>query len=223
MICCSPFNAILGFESLLIHNYYDFTDIERIDMISQVHTTSNQLYILVENLLNWAKLQNSTIQHYPVEFKLKEVILEKSELYQYIAEVKGITITHEIPDEITAYADIHLMETILRNLISNAIKFTTAGGSILVIARQMNSTIEISVTDTGTGMTSEQIDTLFSLETTQPKFGTSGEKGSGLGLVLCKEFVEKNGGKINVESQPGKGSTFRFTIPAAKAKMIQVI
>ncbi len=219
----SPFNAILGFESLLIHNYYDFTDIERIDMISQVHTTSNQLYILVENLLNWAKLQNSTIQHYPVEFKLKEVILEKSELYQYIAEVKGITITHEIPDEITAYADIHLMETILRNLISNAIKFTTAGGSILVIARQMNSTIEISVTDTGTGMTSEQIDTLFSLETTQPKFGTSGEKGSGLGLVLCKEFVEKNGGKINVESQPGKGSTFRFTIPAAKAKMIQVI
>ena len=212
----SPFNAILGFEDLLVNNYHDFTDIERIDMISQVHTTTSQLFVLVENLLNWAKLQNSSIQLYPIEFNLKEFILEKTELYQHIAKGKGIAITHQIPDEFTAYADTHLLETILRNLFSNAIKFTPTGGFILVIASKKNSIIEISITDSGTGMTSEQIDTLFNLETTQPEYGTNGEKGSGLGLVLCKEFVEKNGGTLTIDSQTGKGSTFRFTLPVAK-------
>jgi len=212
----SPFNAILGFEDLLVNNYDEFSETERKDMIRQVHTTTNQVYSLVENLLNWAKIQNRSIQHHPIAFNLKEVIDDISELYQNIALAKGITVDHQIPEGLVPFADIHLMETILRNLISNAIKFTPTGGSILIIASQRNSTIEISVTDSGIGMTREQIVTLFNLETTQPKYGTNGEKGSGLGLVLCKEFVEKNGGTITVESQPGKGSTFGFTIPAAK-------
>jgi signal transduction histidine kinase len=212
----SPFNAILGFEDLLINNYNDFTDTERIEMIRQVHKTTSQVYILVENLLNWSKIQNSSIQHQPVDFKVKDVIQGISTLYQNIALAKGITIDHQIPEGLTAFADINLMETILRNLMNNAIKFTATGGSIVVKASQKHHTIKVFVTDTGMGMTKEQIEGLFNFETTRTKQGTNGEKGSGLGLVLCKEFVEKNGGIITVESQTGKGSTFSFTMPAAR-------
>jgi len=214
----SPFNAILGFEDLLVNNYDEFSEDERKDMISQVHTTTGQVYSLVENLLNWAKIQNSSIQHHPITFNLKEIINDISELYQNIALAKGITVYHQIPEGLIPFADIQLMETILRNLINNAIKFTPMGGSIYVKASQDRHIIHISVTDTGMGMTKEQIDGLFNLETTHTKQGTNGEKGSGLGLVLCKEFVEKNGGIITVESQPGKGSAFSFTMPAAKGK-----
>jgi signal transduction histidine kinase/ligand-binding sensor domain-containing protein len=214
----SPFNAILGFEDLLMNNYSEFTEEERIDMIRQVHTTTNQVYGLVENLLNWAKIQNSSIQHHPITFNLKEVINDISELYQNIALTKGIKVDHQIPEGLVPFADIHIMETILRNLINNAIKFTPTGGSIHISASHNHTMIKVSVTDTGMGMSKEQIDTLFNLETTKSKSGTNGEKGSGLGLVLCKEFVEKNGGTITVESQPGNGSTFSFTMPVAKGK-----
>ena len=212
----SPFNAILGFEDLLVNNYDDFSEPERKDIIRQVHKTTNQVYSLVENLLNWAKIQNSSIQHHPITFNLKEVISDISELYQNIALEKGITIDYQIPVGIFPFADIQLMETILRNLINNAIKFTPSGGLIVVRAEQKHNIIKISVTDNGIGMTREQMDGLFNFETTQTKNGTNGEKGSGLGLVLCKEFVEKNGGTITVESQPEKGSTFSFTMPAGR-------
>ena len=215
----SPFNAILGFEDLLVNNYDEFSETERKDMISQVHMTTNQVYSLVENLLNWAKIQNSSIQHHPITFNLREVIDDISELYQNIAMAKGITVYHQIPEGLVPFADIQLMETILRNLINNAIKFTPTGGSIHVSASQNHTVINVSVTDTGMGMNKEQIGSLFNFETTHSKQGTNGEKGSGLGLVLCKEFVEKNGGTITVDSQPGKGSTFSFTMPSAKGKL----
>lgn len=214
----SPFNAILGFQDMLINSYDEFTDEERLNMISQVNTTTNQVYELVENLLIWAKIQTSSIKHRPVEFPVKGVILEKIDLYRNIAEAKGISFSHQIPDELAALADINLMSTTIRNLINNSIKFTPNGGTIMVKAKQITHSIKISVTDSGTGMTEEQIDSLFNLEKTRSKDGTNGEKGSGLGLILCKEFVEKNRGTLTVESKPGRGSTFSFTIPAAPKK-----
>ena len=211
----SPFSAILGFQDLLADNFEEFSDTERKNMIGQLQTTTRQVYSLVENLLNWARIQSRNIQVHPVQFKVKEVFLEKLDLYLSIAEAKGIRFNHQFPDEFVAFADINLLETTLRNLITNAIKFTPTGGTILVKASQNHDLIEISVTDSGIGMNQDQIDSLFNLEKTRIKLGTNGEKGSGLGLVLCKEFVEKNQGLISVESQPGKGSTFSFTLPAA--------
>ena len=214
----SPFNAILGFQDLLLNSYSEFSDADRLSMIRQVHTTTNQTYYLVENLLNWARIQTNNIQPHPIRINLGKVILEKFDLYRDIAEAKGISFNHQLTDELFAFTDNNLLETILRNLINNAIKFTPSGGFILVKARKELNIIIISVSDSGIGMTQEQIETLFSLEKTQSKDGTNGEKGSGLGLILCKEFVEMNNGTISVESQIGKGSTFSFTIPALPAE-----
>ena len=213
----SPFNAILGFHSLLVSNYSEYTETERQKMIGQVHSASNKVYELVENLLNWARIQTGSIQHSPVRFDVKNEILGKCDLYGKIAEIKGISLKHQLFDKLEAFADINLLKTVLRNLINNAIKFTPAGGNILITAMRDNQFIEISVIDSGIGMTRKKIETLFSLEKTRTKNGTDGEKGSGLGLVLCKEFVEKNKGTITVVSQPGKGSTFSFTVPAMPA------
>ena len=214
----SPFHIILGFQSLLVRKYNEFSDIERLTMLRQLNSTSNQVYYLLENLLNWAKIQTSSIKHAPVRFNLKNVILRKSDLYWDIAEVKGIQIEQEIPEELFAYADVALLETAVRNLINNAIKFTPAGGSILIKASENEKMITVSVIDSGIGMNANQMETLFDIEQTQSRYGTLGEKGSGLGLLLCKEFVEKNNGTITVESQPGKGSTFSFTVPAAPSE-----
>ncbi|MBW8333014.1 MAG: hypothetical protein K0M40_13400 [Prolixibacteraceae bacterium] len=210
----SPFNTILGFQDLLLNDYHELSDSDRLEMIRQVHTTTNQVYDLVENLLNWSGIQTSNIKYQPAKVDLKELILDKLDLYRNIAESKGIKFNYQIPDSLFAYADIHLLETSLRNLTNNAIKFTSGGGTILIKASRQHDVIEISVTDSGTGMAQEQIDTLFDIENIQTKSGTNGEKGSGLGLLLCKEFVGKNKGTFNVKSQLGKGSTFSFTLPA---------
>jgi signal transduction histidine kinase/ligand-binding sensor domain-containing protein len=213
----SPFNTILGFHDILINDYPNLSDAERLEMLTMVHSSSKQIYSLVENLLNWASLHSSTIQHFPVSFNLKKVILKRIDLFRNLAEAKGISIDHQIADDLFAFADINIMETALRNLINNSIKFTPKSGSILVKAAYENEAITVSVIDTGMGMTREMVDTLFNLEKTKSKRGTNGEMGSGLGLVLCKEFVEKNGGSIWIESEPGKGSKFSFTIPASES------
>jgi signal transduction histidine kinase len=212
----SPFNAILGFQDLLLDDYYELSDTDRLGMIRQLNLTTNQVYDLVQNLLNWSRIQTSNIQSHPVKLNLKQIVNEKLDLYRNIAESKGITLNIQIPDGLFAFADNNLLETSLRNLINNAIKFTPEGGTILITANQQSDFIQISVIDSGTGMTREQMDNLFDLEKTQTKSGTNGELGSGLGLILCKEFVEKNKGILTVESQTGKGSTFRFTTPAFK-------
>lgn len=210
----SPFNAILGFQEMIVEDYYNLSDSGRLEMFIQVQSSSKQIYTLIENLLNWAGIQTNSIQHRPVAFDVKDIILEKIELYRGIATAKGISFEHQLSDGLLAFADINLMDATLRNLINNAIKFTPAGGLIIVKASKKNKSVKISVIDSGIGMTNEQLDTLFNIEKTRTTNGTNGEKGSGLGLVLCKEFVEKNEGKITVKSKIDKGSTFSFTVPA---------
>jgi signal transduction histidine kinase len=209
----SPFSAILGFQDLLVSNYSGYTDEERIEMLRQVQSTTNQVYYLVENLLSWSRIQTNSIKPIPVLFNLKEILPDKIDLYQDIAKVKGITLESKIPDNLEGYADINIMTGVLRNLINNSIKFTPNGGKITISAEQENNHVLISVNDTGTGMSTTQINELFSIETTKSKQGTNGEPGSGLGLILCKEFTEKNKGQLRIESEEGKGSTFSFTIP----------
>jgi signal transduction histidine kinase/ligand-binding sensor domain-containing protein len=217
----TPFSAILGFQDLLVNSYNDYSDKERLNMITQTHSTTNQVYALVENLLSWARIQSNTIQHKPISKNIKLIINEKLQLYQDIAKGKGISLNYQIPDDLVAFADVNLIDTILRNLISNAIKFTPNGGNILVTACQINDFIKISIIDSGIGMDQEQIDNLYKLDKTQSKQGTNGEIGSGLGLVLCKELAEKNGGVIIVESIKDIGTTLSFTIPTTPTRQTQ--
>lgn len=181
--------------------------------MSQVHSASNKVYDLVENLLNWAIIQNGNIKLNPVEFNVNEVISRTYDLYQTIATSKGIILNQKIPDQLVAFADVNLLKFTLRNLLNNAIKFTPGGGTIDILANKNHRFIIISVTDSGIGMTQKEIDNLFKIDKVHTKNGTNGESGSGLGIVLCKEFIEKNKGTIDINSQPGKGSSFSFTIP----------
>lgn len=216
-----PFNVILGYQNILVNDYNNCSETERIEMVKKTYATSQRVYTLVENLLNWSRIQADGIQYNPVRFDLKKII-HHLDLYLYIAEAKGIIFSNHIPEGLDVFADINLLETVLRNLISNAVKFTPSGGSVRVVASEENDMIEVSVIDSGTGMTTEQVKTLFRNSDNQIQRGTNGEKGSGLGLILCKEFVEKNKGSLTVESQPGKGSVFTFTIPVYKDQIYYV-
>jgi len=211
----SPFNSILGFQEHLISEYPNLTDAERIDMLNKAHSSSKQVYTLVENLLSWSMLQTNAIHYDPVEFNLHSIVHERLSLYQSQAELKGITFKEDIVENLYAFADINLLQSTLRNLITNAIKFTPKGGSILVKAIKKDDWIVISVTDSGKGMTEEDINTLFKLDKLKSQKGTNGENGTGLGLLLCKDFIVKNKGKLTIESEPGKGSIFSFTIPVS--------
>jgi signal transduction histidine kinase/ligand-binding sensor domain-containing protein len=210
----SPFNTILGFGELLLDSYSDLTDDERKNMISQLYNTSNQTYYLVENMLNWARIQTRNIKYEPKKIDLKEFFDAKFDLYEKIAGSKGIVLQSLLGADLFVNTDVNFLETILRNLINNAIKFTPAGGTIQVTAKPGPKEVVISVKDSGIGMTKNQIDNLFNINKNTYTAGTNGEKGSGLGLILCKEFIEEYNGTITVESAPGKGSTFSFTVPS---------
>lgn len=211
----SPFSAVLGFLDIMLNDYDDFSDKERKEMIDRVYNSSNQIYTLIENLLNWAKLQTQNIKYEPSRIELRNLTSGILELYQSNSAAKEIKIRNEIKPGTYAFADAHFLTTTLRNLLSNAFKFTPTGGSITLQSSQTDHTITLSVIDSGIGMSEEQLSHLFSLENSSSIHGTNGETGSGLGLILCKDFVEKNKGTITVSSQPGKGCNFSFTLPAS--------
>lgn len=208
-----PFNVILGFQNILINEYAQCTEKERIEMVKKTYTTSQKVFDLVENLLSWARIQTSTIQYNPVRLEVNKLITDRLDLYRNIAEAKGIHFENQLEEDLIGYADLDILEAVLRNLTHNAIKFTPSGGNIIIKAVKENDTIRISVTDSGVGMNAPQVESLFIPEKMHTNHGTGGEKGSGLGLLLCRDFVEINKGQITVTSKWGKGSTFTFTIP----------
>jgi len=212
----APFNVILGFQNILVNEYTQCTEDERIEMVKKTYSTSQKVFDLIENLLSWARIQTSSIQYNPVKLDVRETIVNRLDLYRDIAEAKGINFTTELKEGIIGFADADIMEAVLRNLIHNAIKFTASGGNILVNAEQGDEEIKICVVDTGIGMNIQQIKSLFVAEKAYTNHGTDGEKGSGLGLLLSKDFVEMNKGQLTVTSKWGKGSTFCFTIPLYK-------
>lgn len=209
----SPFNNILGFSELLVENLNKFETEETEKYLGIINSSANNTLILLDNLLNWAKSQTGGISFNPKKIIISNVILEILKLEKSIAKAKNISLNYLSSDEIEVYVDENMLRTVLRNLISNAIKFTKFGGDIRVYAISKQDRVEITVIDNGVGINEEIRNKLFSLETNETSIGTANEKGSGLGLILCKEFVEKHGGKIWVESELGKGSDFKFTLP----------
>lgn len=187
--------------------------LEKIKYFSrQMYTASQQSHKLMENLLNWARLQTQKIEFEPEPIDLLNAVLSNIFLFQESVRQKKIKLSHDIKPGIRVYADAQATETILRNLISNAVKFTQTGGHIDISAKMDNTFVEVIVSDNGVGIDKDSIRKLFRIDETYKKDGTAGEKGSGLGLILCKEFVEKNSGKIWVKSKKNKGSSFHFTL-----------
>ncbi|WP_166963556.1 sensor histidine kinase [Yeosuana marina] len=209
----SPFNSILGFSELLIDNGrdYDFSESEKFLQI--INTSAKNTLSLLENLLNWGKSQSGEIKFVPTKLLLSNIIKEIIEISNSTAELKNIKLDVDTDANLEIYADKNMLDTVLRNLISNAIKFTNTGGYVKVSAISDHNQIQISVSDNGVGMQREIYSKLFDIESNISTRGTANENGSGLGLILCKELIEKHQGEIWVESEIGKGSTFIFTLP----------
>ncbi len=211
----NPFNVILGFSELLYTGYERYGDDEKKNMIKNLHEASANTYKLLQNLLEWAKAQLGKITVKQEVFDLKNIADENFEVFSSVAKSKNIKIESDIPYKTLVKADKNMINTVVRNLISNAIKFTPEGGKIKISARILNGHTEFCVADNGVGIKSEDIDKLFSISEQFRSVGTNNETGSGLGLILCKEFVEKNGGTIWVESEYKSGSKFRFILSTA--------
>jgi len=209
----SPFNGILGFADILQQDYNDLRDDERKKYIGYIRDSATMAFKLLENLLDWSRIQTGRIQFTPEQLSLSRLVLENFLLLRPVADKKKIHLYSEIPTDAIAYADRNAVLTILRNLLNNAIKFTSPGGKIVVTSRIISTDTEVIVSDSGVGITKENLSKLFKLGENFKTEGTEKEKGTGLGLLLCKEFVEKNGGTIRAESEPGKGSRFIFSLP----------
>ncbi|MFA9392936.1 MAG: transporter substrate-binding domain-containing protein [Prolixibacteraceae bacterium] len=209
----SPFNAILGFSEQLIENIKDFELAESEKYLQYINLSAKNTLVLLDNLLNWAKTQTGQNIYKPDKIHLYEIVSEISELSKSLAKIKDISLKYSHGIDYEVYADENMLKTILRNLIFNAIKYTHSNGKIVISAVQNQNNIEITVSDNGVGMSEETRSKLFRIDANITTPGTANEKGSGLGLILCKEFVEKNGGKIWVESELGKGSAFTFSLP----------
>jgi signal transduction histidine kinase len=207
------FNGLLGFSELLKDNIKEY-DTEYIDVfIKRIYETSKNTYSLLEELLEWAKTQQDKVDFKPQKVSLLLIADNCIKLLSNASKFKNIQIICDISPEIYVYGDINMINAIFRNLITNAIKFTPNSGQIRISTTIIQKMIEIVISDTGVGMDTKTINSLFKLGQTKSKVGTEGERGTGFGLLLCKEFVEKHSGKIWVESELGKGSDFKFTIP----------
>ena len=212
----SPFNGILGFSNILKEEAKDL-DASSIEQYAGIiYSCSLQVLNLLENLLKWAMVQQGKLPFNPTPINLKELVIDVTSLMNENANLKDISLLYDIPDEMIIHADDNMIKTLVRNLVSNAIKFSSSGGMVKLSA-VANPTgypgqILFSVADNGTGIKPENIKKLFNIGTSIER-GTKNEKGTGLGLILCKEFVEKHGGEIWVESTVSQGSTFKFTLP----------
>lgn len=212
----TPLGFIVGFSELLVEQIRK-KDIQVIEKYANtILRSSNRTMELLMNLMEWSQSQTGRMVFNPDYFEIVNIIDESTLLFTDFAEQKSITITKELPSKMNVYVDKTMISTVLRNLISNAIKFTCPGGKIIISAEENQSEVTIKICDTGVGIPKDTIRRLFLINENQSTRGTQNEYGSGLGLILCKEFTEKHGGKIWVESETEKGSKFYFTLPYKK-------
>jgi two-component system, sensor histidine kinase and response regulator len=209
----NPFSVLITFSKLLLDTLDDFSREDILIYLNTFYQTSKQGYNLLDNLLNWSKSQTGKMEISADIIDLKDLVEENVTLLNSQASAKKIEMTNNVPEGLKAVADLNMILTVVRNLISNAIKFTHEGGKIIITGKSTKNHVEISVEDTGVGMIESDLDKIFRIDIKHSTVGTADERGSGLGLVLCKEFVEKNFGVLKASSELGKGSKFSFTLP----------
>jgi two-component system sensor histidine kinase/response regulator len=212
----NPLQCLMLYAESLYFDYDSLDDEERKDYTQKFYNNTNLIAALLENLLEWSQSQQGIIEPHPKKIDLHKLTAENIDLLKENAKKKNIAVSSRVKPETFAFADENMIRTVIRNLLSNAVKFTKPGGKVevsMTISADGNS-VDITISDNGVGISAEDIDTLFRIDVKKKKNkGTDNEKGTGLGLILCKEFVEKNNGSIRVTSEPGKGSRFTFTLP----------
>lgn len=209
----NQFNIIVGFSEMLVSGFKKL-DAGKLEYhLNNIYNSSRHAHDLLENLLTWAKMQTKGIQFNPEVFSVNAKIKESIELFEGAYTKKNLKIKVHAEEDILVFADVNMFSAIIRNLLSNAIKFSYENDAISIYAIKKDEFCEISVIDSGVGISDENLQKIFRIDSNHSTLGTCGEKGTGLGLVLCKEFIEKNSGRIWVESEPGKGSQFTFTLP----------
>jgi signal transduction histidine kinase len=211
-----PLNSLTSFSQLLINHTASLTEEEIRTIAKDLDKSLKNLYELLENLLGWAGSQTGRLEFLPVNFNISRVIRENIRLLSKAAMNKRIKLELIADESLEVFADTNSVKTVIRNLLSNAIKFTRETGVISIYVDEWKDSIEIGIHDTGVGMSKEVMEKIFDISSKHTTLGTNKEKGTGLGLILCKEFVERNHGKLIVESEPGQGSTFKFTLPKKK-------
>jgi PAS domain S-box-containing protein len=209
----SPINGILGLTGLIVEETESFSKDHIREIAKSIHTSAGSITQLLQGLLEWSQLQRGNITFDPQPEMLLNSVKKCTNVLQESARAKNITLHTQVPDNIKVFADRQMLETVIRNLITNAIKFTPKGGRITMnCSEQEPGIITVSISDDGIGMPAQILEKIFSLSTKINRKGTEGELSSGLGLIMCKELIEKNGGKIWAESKESKGSVFYFTL-----------
>lgn len=210
----SPFNSMLGFAQILNNEIDDLSPEQIKEISTEIYDTGHATFKLLENLLQWSMLEMGTLPWRPKTIHLYDVVKDVVSLLSGAASHKNITLVNEVIERENVYADQMMLQSVIQNIVNNAIKFSHAGDKIIISSViEDDNSIRVIIADSGVGMSPEQVDNLFEIEFCSSKPGTEGERGTGLGLLLCKEFVTKNGGTIKVESNLNHGSEFHFTLP----------
>lgn len=210
----NPFNSILGFSEELRGNRGAYQDEQVQDMLDTIHRQAGRTYDMLENLLQWARSQTNTISFRPESFLLEPLLQEVTEHFWIMIREKRLRLRHELPDNLTVRADRRLLEIILRNLLHNAIKFSEREGELVVSARTGEKEVLLAVSDQGVGMPESQVRMLMNDVPGDHEEAGGGELISGLGLLLCREFIQRHGSRLHIQSKENQGSTFSFTLPA---------
>ncbi|WP_430813854.1 PAS domain S-box protein [Carboxylicivirga sp. RSCT41] len=213
-----PFHALFGLSDLLVSNYQEYDEKTKLELISHINRDLETTYKLLENLLTWTRSRSGRIEYRPTVINAKDFIEDGIEILESSIRKKEISIITDIDTHAHIYADKETMNTVLRNLLSNAVKFTHKKGKVIISSELLEGQnnkryLAISVTDNGVGIPEGLIEDLFKINVNTTSQGTDNESGTGLGLILCQDFVRKNGGEIKVESMEGQGSAFTFTVP----------
>jgi signal transduction histidine kinase len=208
------FNVLIGFGSILITKKNRLNLDQKEEFLQLMLESSKKGHNLLRNLLAWSKSQTNNIVSNPTLLNLQQIVNDNIELSSSQASSKNLKLFSSVSDDITVFADKNMLNTVIRNLLSNAIKFTPEKGRIEISSELKENEVEILISDTGIGISPQDIKKIFRLDVNPRSIGTAKEKGSGLGLILCKEFIEKNGGSIRVESEEGKGSRFYIRLPS---------
>ena len=207
----TPFNGLLGVTELMIDDTLTCEEIKEFSIL--LNKSAHNTFELIEELLEWAKIQRGLTEFNPSIINLNETINKTIQILNLSILNKSIKLFVDVPNDHNALVDQNMIQTVFRNLISNAIKFTTPNGKIIISSEIIEHNIRISIKDNGIGMSDKIKNNLFNIEVNTKRIGTDGEHSNGLGLILCKDLIKKQGGKIWVESEEEKGSTFYFTIP----------
>lgn len=209
----TPFFNIMGLGEIMLNNYEGFSDAEKKELLTNMVDSARASHNLLDNLLNWIRMQTGKIAFMPIRSNINSLIKGTIELARFQATSKGVDLIYNDISDVEVFTDEHMFNTILRNLMTNAIKYTNSGGKVEILAQEIDEIVKISVKDNGVGIPSEKIDKLFSYGNSVSTPGTNQELGSGFGLIITHDFVKKNKGELTVESEVGQGTTFSFTLP----------